>query len=657
MVDDPSRPDPRSDAPSLVAAPSATSSTPPETNRLLLDELEQGPGRALVWGLGLIILAIMLMVWRSSLDGAFQFDDHGNILSQDKVDHIWPVTPFLSSNRPIGLYSLAVNKHFGGESPRGYHIFNLLVHAINAMLIYAGILLSRQVWRRSLGRESETSHFWLITAALVSIFWAVHPLTTQAVTYIVQRYESLTAMGYLGVWVGLLMVLVGRQRKHRLAGYAAIAVFAWIGLMSKEVFASAPLSVLLFDRQLTRQPFMRILRQRWPAYVWMASPFVWFVPSVSRWFDPSRSSSMGMGMEQLNSWEYLRTQPEVILYYLKLAVWPHPQSIDYVWRIQQRPEIYLSLGAVIVSMITAGGWLYIRGLLGALPARDDAPDKTSDTETPVAPGLFGWGVLTFFFILAPTSSIMPIADLAFEHRMYLPLALVVAGLTIGSACLIRRLWLQSNNRPVLAMGTVLIAVAVGGALAWRTHVRNLDYRNEFTLWIRVTEVAPENPRGWYNVGRAIYQRGHHDDALPYLISAVGFGGTKVPIYDVGLADCLHRVGRVDEALFFYKRAIENKPGFEQAHNNLGVVYLDQDEDEMAFRHFKIAADLEHAEAMHNLAMIYERRGDTEQAITWLRRAIATAKVDDQVEVVQRSERRLQSNIQALTRRSKEAPSS
>ena len=117
------------------------------------------------------------------------------------------------------------------------------------------------------------------------------------------------------------------------------------------------------------------------------------------------------------------------------------------------------------------------------------------------------------------------------------------------------------------------------------------------------------------------------------------------------------MGRVDEALFFYKRAIENKPGFEQAHNNLGVVYLDQDEDEMAFRHFKIAADLEHAEAMHNLAMIYERRGDTEQAITWLRRAIATAKVDDQVEVVQRSERRLQSNIQALTRRSKEAPSS
>ena len=503
--------------------------------------------------------------------------------------------------------------------------------------------------------------FWVATAALASLFWAIHPLTTQAVTYIVQRYESLSAMGYLGVWVGLLVVLVAARSIDRMSGYAMILAFAWIGLMSKEVFATAPLSLLLFDRQLTRQSFATILRRRWPAYLLMVSPFTWFVLSVSRWFDTTRESSMGLGMEAINSWEYLRTQPEVILHYLKLAIWPHPLSIDYVWRIQQRPEIYLSLGVVIVFAIALAACLYFRGIKVGTTLTDEQPApatkpagaKSTSTDARVWMGLFGWGMLSFFFILAPTSSIMPIADIAVEHRMYLPLVLVVVACVFGSAFAVRRLWAESANRQVLATGIGCIVIALGGSLAWRTHVRNLEYRDELTIWMGVTEVVPENPRGWYHAGSALYKRGHRDAALPYMVSAVGFGGTNVPMYDVGLADCLRHAGRVDEALFFYRRAIENKPGFAEAHNNLGVVYLNRDDDEMASRHFSIAAELDHVEAMHNLAMIHERHGQFEQAIIWLEKAMETAKDTNRLDLTDRFRRRLQSNQKALSLRTRE----
>jgi hypothetical protein len=311
----------------------------PTTSNHETDAQPTDSSPAVVVGIGLIVLAIILLVWRSSLDGSFHFDDYGNIFNRSETDQLWPLTEYLTNNRPVGLYSLAVSRHFCGKSTYGYHLFNLAVHATNAMLLYAGILLSRQVWQRSRIDRSGVPPFWLAIAALVALFWAIHPLTTQAVTYIVQRYESMAAMGYLGAWVGLLLVLVSQKRKERLLGYAIIFVFAWIGLMSKEVFATAPLSIFLFDRQISRQRFRELFTRRWPAYALMLSPFCWFVPSVSRWFDTSRETSMGLGMKEVNSWEYLRTQPEVILHYLKLTVWPHPQSIDYVWRIQQQPAV------------------------------------------------------------------------------------------------------------------------------------------------------------------------------------------------------------------------------------------------------------------------------------------------------------------------------
>jgi tetratricopeptide (TPR) repeat protein len=570
----------------------------PVTNHLEPTEQPAASAPALIVGVALMLCAGWMMVWRGSLDGVFHFDDYSNIVDNQRIRSLWPLDKFLSNNRPIGLYSFAVNYHFSGIEPFAYHVTNLAIHITNGLFLMFGCLLTWRLYRKHWKNEDapQPTYPIILLAGLVSTAWVVHPLTTQAVTNIVQRYESLSSMGYLGVWVGMLVYLDGR----RWLGCAIILPLAWIGLMSKEVFASAPLAVLLFDRLVTRDPWRWIAKRRWLPYTLLLSPYLWFTPSVLRWFDPVRTagSSMGIGLKSLSPWQYLRTQPEVIWHYLGLTVWPKQLCSDYVWRIQDNPWIYLPLGASLLGLIFFAGAAYWRCV-------------TKGRN--FAPGLAGWLILLFFFILAPTSSFMPIADIAFEHRMYLPSAVVVAGIVLLGWQAARSLLSNSQRPAVLKVAFVCIAASVIILLSWRTHLRNLDYRHGLILWQTAVDASPENPRAWYNIGREHLKREDHQSALQPMLNAVGFSNTSVPDYDIGLANCLHRVGRSEDAITLYLRALEKKQDQPEIYNDLGVVYLELDRLALAQQSFRTAVEMDYPIAKYNLALTYSRQGKAAKA--------------------------------------------
>ncbi|WP_197451779.1 tetratricopeptide repeat protein [Rosistilla oblonga] len=545
-----------------------------------------------------------MFVWRSSLDGVFHFDDFGNIVDNERILQLWPLDDFLTNNRPIGLYSFAINYHFSGTDPFAYHVTNLTIHIASGLFLMTGCLLAWRLYRKHWANDTQPQWTYsaILTAALISTVWAIHPLTTQAVTNVVQRYESLASMGYLGVWVGMLLYLDGR----RWLGMVIVLPSAWIGLMSKEVFATAPLAVLLLDRLLTRQTWFSIARLRWLPYALMLSPYVWFVPSVSRFFDPerTRSSSMGLGMDRITPWEYLRTQAEVIWHYIGLVVWPKDLCFDYLWRIETSPWNYLPLGAAIVAVIVVAMVCYGRGIRQTA----NASARTFSI------GLAGWMGLSFFFILAPTSSLMPIADIAVEHRMYLASATVIAAIVLSMQWLFTAGIRHSDHPLVLRAAAACIVVACISLLAWRTHLRNQDYCNGWVLWSTAARISPQNPRAWYNVGRELYTVGNYRGALPPLISAVGLSSVSVPMFDAGLADCLRRTGRFDDAVTLFRRAIEKDADNALYHNDLGVTYLQQEQYELAEQEFLVALGLQHAMAKFNLALVYQRQGKPAAAI-------------------------------------------
>ncbi|MEM7474848.1 MAG: tetratricopeptide repeat protein [Planctomycetota bacterium] len=618
--------------------------TPIHPEEKVASEPSEGPSAAMIVGIALIMVALWLVVWRGSLDGVFHFDDHRNIVNNEQIRQIWPLDDFLKSNRPIGLYSFALNYHFSGSSPSSYHLVNLGIHITNGLFAFAACLLAWQLYRRNWCADARPSlpYSMLIVAGLASTAWVVHPLTTQAVTNTVQRYESLASLGYLGAGVGMLVYLSGR----RWLGCAIVLPMAWIGLMSKEIFATAPLAILLFDRLVTRSDWVAILKQRWLPYALSLSPFIWFFPSVFRWLNPvqvSTGSSMGFGLESISSWEYLRTQPEIIWHYLYLTIWPKQLCFDYVWTIQDKAWVYLSLGLLILAMLSTAGWMYWRG----------AVQRVSFSA-----GLAGWLLLTFFLILAPTSSIIPIADLAFEHRMYLASLCIVSLIVLGAAFATRKLLTNSQRPVVLQVGFACVAVTCIGLLAWRTQLRNQDYRDGLRLWTTAVKASPENPRAWYNVGRELIARGNPQAALKPMINAVGYSNSSVPKFDVGLASCLAYAGKHEDAITLYKRALEKKPEYEeamvgladctnqigqqataielyeqvlesnptsmQALNDLGVIFLEREQADKAQLYFQQSAELGSHEALYNLGWLELKNGQVEKSVLSFNEALTVA---------------------------------
>jgi hypothetical protein len=243
------------------------------------------------------------------------------------------------------------------------------------------------------GRFAQAATGIALAAALI---WTIHPLQTESVTYIVQRAESIMGLFYL---LTLYCVIRGAGSARPMAWYVLAVLACLLGMASKEVMATAPLVVLLYDRTFLSGTFQGALRRRWPLYV--ALTCTWGLLAYLVAGSTDRGGSAGFGLS-VTVWQYALTQLGVITHYLGLAFWPAGLVFDYGWPIASSVGQILP-GAIVISLLLAGTiWALIRypaaGFLGAC----------------------------FFLILAPTSSFVPVTDAAFEHRMYLPLAAVTS---------------------------------------------------------------------------------------------------------------------------------------------------------------------------------------------------------------------------------------
>lgn len=537
-----------------------------------------------------LLCGVVLLTWSASMSGSFQFDDYGEIVNDSKVRQLWPLGDFISHNRPIGLYTFALNFAAGGLDPVGYHAVNVLIHLASSVVLLCLVRSVLAMPRFAILFPSPTTSLWI--AWCCAAVWAVHPLTTQAVTYIVQRYESLAALCGLVVLLCQVQVAAGRRWWIIPGGLAA-----WAGVLSKEPMAMIPFIALAFDHAILRAPRRDdgdSVKQsrRWPFYLVIGSSWLWFAPSVSRWIipDPTRKTAMGFNLRTITPWEYLRTEPEVLLHYLRLSFWPDELCFDYAWRIQHSAVVYLSLGCVILLITSFGIW--------------------STTRRWAA----GFLLLAPLLYLAPTSSFLPIADPAFEHRMYLPLAAIVTGTICGTSLLIGRVTRQVNFPAAALVVPAMLTVLL--LLAWRTHSRNLDYRSAVSLWAKTVDTRPQNPRAHYMLGQELLERGQAREAQEKFADAIQIG-IPVAEFHVGMGDCQRELGRPDQALVSYREAIRLEPDLGEAHNGLGVVLHREGDLPAACEAFRTATDLGLPAALYNLAAVLIDLGEDAEAVPCL----------------------------------------
>jgi Flp pilus assembly protein TadD len=589
--------------------------------------------RAILLAGGIIVLAA-LAAYYNTLSGPLIFDDLRSITRNPTIRQLWPPWSALSpprgdgstvSGRPLVNLSLAVNYAAGGTAVRGYHVLNLAIHVLAGLTLFG-------IMRRTLLLGSGQA---LPLALTVALLWTLHPLQTEAVTYVVQRAESLMGLCYLltlycfirgvnstGASDGAFEETQGRRdfilarRRFRslrrdaedslrdagaprkpepdtypiktedsasrrlqvpAAGiWYALSIMACLaGMATKEVMVSAPLLVLLYDRTFVAGSFREAWRRRRWFYLGLAGTWLllgWLVAGTG-----GRGGTAGFGAG-ITGWEYSLTQFQAIVHYLQLSLWPDPLIIDYGIVLVDHAAAVAPFALVVV--------LLVAGTVAALRYR------------PVL-GLVG---VWFLAILAPTSSVVPVADVMFDHRMYLPLAAVVALLACGIYAL--------SGRRSLIVGLAL-AVGLGGLTARR----NEDYRSELALWRATVAKRPGNPRVHNNLGIALMQAGRADEAMTHYATALQIA-PEYPDAHNNLGLALFQAGRIPEAVGHYEAALRLKPDYAEAHFNLGNARLQAGLLPEAAEHYEAALRLrpDYAEAHCNLGTTRLQSGRTEAAI-------------------------------------------
>ncbi len=485
---------------------------------------------------GSLICLAGLLVYAVGLRGPFLFDDYRAVLQNPRIRRPASAADLLlRTNRPVVDATLAVNHVLGGDHPLGYRLFNLALHLAVGMLLWT-LISETLAGRRIAAWPVEEARRAALAAALI---WTVHPLTTQAVSYIVQRAEVLAAFFYLMTLYGILRL--ARSPEKRV--WAAVAVGACaLAMGSKETAVTAPVAALLYDRVFLAGSFRVIVRRRGWVHTGLAA--TWLILVWTTGVPRPEGVSAGWGFTGISPWAYFRTEPGVIRHYLALVFWPARLCFDYGWPVAGRWE------DVLPSALMIGGLASLALL-----------------QWPRRPGTAFLGTM-FFLLLAPTSSVVPIADPAAEHRMYLASAVPILLVVLAAAEVLRR-------RPGIARlrrsvhGILVLTVA---ALGVRTALRNMDYRSAVRIWADVLAQRPPTPRACLNYANALAREGRLDEALPYYRKALALDPSYVKAaYNWGMA--LERMGRVDEASAMLARAVEIDPDFFPAGNAYGRLLM------------------------------------------------------------------------------------
>jgi tetratricopeptide (TPR) repeat protein len=522
-----------------------------------------------------ILLAAGMVCYTNSFGGPFIFDDNRVILNNPHLFTLWPPwKAVLVPTRFVADISFALNFALGGLTPADYRVTNVLIHIVAGLLLYGVVRRTLELPRFG-GRFHATSGFLAGASALL---WIVHPLQTESVTYIAQRIEALMGLFYLLFFYCFIRGI--QSQRPRLWMNAAL-VSCMVGMGTKEVFVTAPFVLLVYDGLFVSTSWRDVFHARGKLYVAMFLTLGIFALLLVI----GMARAMGNGslfVTVISPWQYAMTQSGVILHYVKLSFVPTSLCLSYRWPFAKSlGEVWAPATLIVVVLvITAAGLLRRKA--------------------------FSFPLVWFFCILAPTSSIMPIADAAFEHRMYLPLAGLITGVVVGVYVAFERLaTLHSWGWPWrrVLFGVLCLIAAWFTTL---TQARNLDYRSEEAVWRDIVVKRPDNYNPYIALSREMIGENRLDEAYDILNQAL----TRMPDFSGIPFEKLREQFMQDVSLPCIPYAM--------AHNNLGIVYMNWKLLEDAKVHFKEAIRVFPSNHIgyFNMGRIALFQGQTNEAVRW-----------------------------------------
>jgi len=518
----------------------------------------------------ILLLGIFItLIYSNTFKSAWQFDDFANIVQNPAVhiDNLSPSTllntffhnrledPHMAGRiyRPIANLTLALNWFHGRDNVEGYHVINLIIHLINAFLLFFIIktLLSTS---RQQGKYHLRAHD---IALLTAILWAANPIQTQAVTYIIQRMTSMAALFYLG---GLCCFIQGRQattKAKRFAWFFGCLTSYFFAVGSKENAALMPLAIGLIEI-IFYQDLNQLKKNKRFIWATVLSGLIVFIIGFIMFAifkgNPFDYFQRAYADRPFTLSQRLLTEPRVLILYLSQLFYPTPDRFSLVYDIEVSTGVFHPWTTLPAIGIVAG-------LIGI-----------SILQASKRP-LLAFGILFFFLNHIIEATVFPL-EIAFDHRNYLPSLFLFMAPVAGLVELISNY--HNRNKPIalaLSAATIFLIVMLGIG----TYTRNMVWQTQRSLWQDVALKNPGLARPLQNLAGIYNQAGQPERALELYSRALSLNDPKprrshiLSLNNIG--NIYFKLGLYENAIQAFSKVLEMDDEYERARFNLALVLV------------------------------------------------------------------------------------
>jgi protein O-mannosyl-transferase len=569
----------------------------------------------------LLSFFLICLAYSNSFQCSWHFDDFTNIVNNQglhlKELSLAGLTKALYADpggqpqlyRPVSCVTFALNHYFGGLSVFGYHTVNLLIHAISSLFLFLFIrrTLSLPLLNKPYALQSDSIAFF------ATLLWALHPIQTQAVTYIVQRMSSLAGMFFIIAMYSYLRFRTAAGQREKIS-YSGLCIVSYLmGFGSKENAALLPISLFLYEILLIQREGWGSWQKRLgTALAVMAAVLI----LIFAYLYYRKGGILPLIGEYANRpfslTQRLLTESRILLFYISLLIYPVP------WRFSVAHSVQISNSLFDPITTLASVLSLFLGLIFLLLVAKKRP-------------LVAFPFLFFFANHLMESTFLPL-ELVFEHRNYIPSMLFFLPVALGCSILLERH--KSNKILTYVVLASLTLVIVG--IACSTFLRNVAWKTPESLWMSALQKAPDQLRVHHNLGVYYHERGalqlaksHYEQALRSPV--IHRRDEAVPTYyQLGF---LHmQMGNLEEAKVSYQEAVRRDPGFTLALVNLASI-LDQLGDKAQADDYltkALAVDPSNGPARLNMGIRHLREGSSEEAISNLRMAMNDTTLEKNV---------------------------
>ncbi|MFH0795732.1 MAG: tetratricopeptide repeat protein [Candidatus Omnitrophota bacterium] len=540
----------------------------------------------------IFIFFLGFLIYSNTFQSPFQFDEELFILHNSAIQNLWNIKDIwnFAPTRFITYLSFALNYHFHQLHVSGYHLVNLVIHISTAILVRWFILLTFST--PVMANQKNYREHDLI-ALFGGLLFVTHPVQTSAVTYIYQRAASLAAFFYLAsLCLYIKARLLKNETSKKTGGwkryYGGSLLTAVLAIFTKEITITLPLMIMLYEVIFLKEG--KKSYWKYPVPFFMTIPLMFFAKSLN---------SINFGIRSFTREtitiarsQYLLTQFRVIITYLRLLLIPVNQNIDYDYPTAKTLftlPVFASL-LLLLLILALGISLFRKNRL------------------------ISFSIFWFFLALALESSIIPIKDVIFEHRLYLPMV----GYCIFLPTTLYYLFGEKRLRTVV---TILIIMVSGySALAY---ARNRVWKDKLTLWNDTVQKSPHKARPYNNRGVAYLNKGAFDKALADFNQAISINPNYAEVYN-NRGEAYWNKGDSDKAIADYNQALSINPNYFNAYNNRGEAYWNKGDSDKAIADYNQAISLNpnFDNAYKNRGIAYGSKGDYDKALADFNQAIS-----------------------------------